>query len=134
MPKFGSKNALFVFFSGRILKHYCHTWNQHLQIYEIWKFCEKTKKPKFGTEKALFRYFLARIFKSSCGIRIQPPQICQIPNFCEKAKWLKFRTKNYKLLSYLKSAPSNFLNSKSSQENKITLTREQRSLILVFLG
>ena len=101
-------------------------------------FVKKQKKPKFGTEKALFRYFLARIFKSSCGIRIQPPQICQIPTFCEKEKWPKFRTKiaffGYKLLSYLKSAPSNFLNSKSSRENKITLTREQRSLILVFLG
>ena len=32
MPKFGIKNALFGYFSARILKNYCYIWNQHPQI------------------------------------------------------------------------------------------------------
>ena len=31
-PKFGTKNALFGFIWGRILKNYCHISNQHPQI------------------------------------------------------------------------------------------------------
>ena len=32
MPKIATKNALFGYFWARILKYYCHIWNQHPQI------------------------------------------------------------------------------------------------------
>ena len=32
MYKFGTKIALFGYFWARILRNYCHIWNQHLQI------------------------------------------------------------------------------------------------------
>ena len=50
MSKFGAKRA-------RILKNYCHIWNQHLQFGGTAKFCEETKMPKFETKNALFGYF-----------------------------------------------------------------------------
>ena len=60
------------------------------------------------------------ILKHYCHIWNQHPQICLIGKFCQKTKMHKFGTKNVffgyfwvnflkKLLSYLKSAPSNFL-------------------------
>ena len=50
MPKYKTKSALFGYFRVRILKNYCHTWNQHLRISVIVKFCEETKMAKFGTK------------------------------------------------------------------------------------
>ena len=39
MPKFGTKNALFGYFSyGWNLKNYCHIWNQHPGICQKWVF------------------------------------------------------------------------------------------------
>ena len=38
-------------------KNYCNISNQHPQICQIAKFCEKTKMPKFGTKNALFGFF-----------------------------------------------------------------------------
>ena len=43
MPKFGTKNGLFGYFSDRILKKYCHVWNQQPQICQIATFREKLK-------------------------------------------------------------------------------------------
>ena len=57
MPKFGAKTTLSGYFLARILKNYCHIWNQHIQINEIAKFCEETKMPKFETKNVLFGYF-----------------------------------------------------------------------------
>ena len=74
MPKFGTKSALFGYFWARILKNYCHIWDQHPQICQKWvfnsyskfqclrisviaKFCEETKMPKFGTKNALLGIF-----------------------------------------------------------------------------
>ena len=60
-PKFGTKNALFGFIWGRILKNYCHISDQHPQICQIPKFCETVERPNFGTKNVLFGYFWARI-------------------------------------------------------------------------
>ena len=60
MPKFGTKNTLFRYFWVRILKNYCHIWNQHLRICLTAKFCEETKMSKFGTKNAISGYFLTK--------------------------------------------------------------------------
>ena len=96
MPKFGSKSALFGYFWARILKDYCHIWNQHLRISIIAKFCEETKMRKFGAKNALYWYFWPKM--PFLGIFRQ--------------EFLK------KLLSYLKSAPSNLSDCKIWQKNK----------------
>ena len=36
MPKFGTKNALFAYFWARILKTYCHIWNQYPRKCQKW--------------------------------------------------------------------------------------------------
>ena len=36
--EFGTKNAWFGYFWARILKIYCHIWNQHPQIGQKWVF------------------------------------------------------------------------------------------------
>ena len=54
MPKTGSKNALFVYFWARILKHCFHISNRHYEICLTEKFCEKLKKPEFWTKNPLF--------------------------------------------------------------------------------
>ena len=133
MPKFGAKNVLFRYFWPRILKNYCHIWNQHLQIYLIAKFCKKAKVPKFGTKNALswillryFGYFWARIWKNYCHIWNQHARNCLIAEFSKKTKKSKFGTKNAsfeyiwakiskKQLQYLK-VPSNLSNCKILQK------------------
>ena len=52
MPKFGIKNVLFGNFWVRILKNYCHSWNQHLQSSVTAKFSEEAKMSKFGTKNS----------------------------------------------------------------------------------
>ena len=86
MSKFGSKSAFFEYFLDRILKNYYHIWNQHLGISVTTKFCEETKMLKIGTKNALYGYSWPRM----PYLGIFGPEI-----------FLK------KLLSYLKSAPSN---------------------------
>ena len=56
-----NENALFGYFWDRVLKNYCHIWNQHLWISVIAKFHEETKMPKFGTKNALFGYFRPKL-------------------------------------------------------------------------
>ena len=104
IPKFGTKSALFWYFSARVLKHYCHIWNQHLRSSVIAKFCEETKMPNFGTKNTLLGYFWPKMFylnifgqefqKSFRHFWNQHPQICLIAKFCEKPKITKFGTKN----------------------------------------
>ena len=88
------QNALFGYFWSRILKNYCHIWNQHPQSCLISQFREKTKMPKFGTKNVLFGYFWSRISKNYCHIWNQHPQICLIVKFREKTEMPKFGTKN----------------------------------------
>ena len=59
----GTENALFRYFSARILKNYYHILGENSGICEIAKFCEKTSFPKFVTKNALFGSFWARILK-----------------------------------------------------------------------
>ena len=56
--KFGTKNALFVYFWAEILKNYsCNIGNQTCQICLIAKFNANKKFLKFGTKNALFGFF-----------------------------------------------------------------------------
>ena len=86
MPKFGTKNAWFMYFWAGIWKQYCHIWNQYPRICLVAKFSKKAKKPKFGTKNAWFMYFWAGIWKQYCHIWNQHPRICLIanlgPNMC----------------------------------------------------
>ena len=61
MPKFGTKSAFFGCFWARILKNYCHIWNQHLRNSVIAKFSEETKMPKFRTKNAIFANFWPKV-------------------------------------------------------------------------
>ena len=72
-PKVWSKNALFGYFSARVLKNCCHNWNQHPHFFQIGKFCGKSKMPKFGSKNVLFGHFWARILKISylCIFRLE---------------------------------------------------------------
>ena len=101
-------------------------WNQHPRICLIARFRKKIKS-KFGTKNALFGYFWTRIWKSYCRVWNQQPRICLIAKFCKKQKLLNLgQKKSYlgtfaleffkKLLSYLKSAPSNLSNCEISQK------------------
>ena len=94
--------------------------------------------PKFGTKNALFDYFYARFLKDYCHISNQHPRISLYPDFAKKQKCLYLRSKmsylsifdrkclimvflssNFKkLMSYLKSAPSNLSNCKVLRRNK----------------
>ena len=96
MPKFGTKSALFGYFWAGILKNYCHIWNHHLRISVTVKLCEEIKIAKFGTQNNLFGYFSPNMpYMGIFGARILR-----------------------KLLSYLKSAPSNLSICKFSRKNK----------------
>ena len=91
---FLTKNALLSIFSARILKNYCHIWNQHPKIFLFAKFHEKAKLHKFGTRNALFGYVSDRILKNYCQIWNQPHRIFLIAKFREKTKIHTFGTKN----------------------------------------
>ena len=122
MPKFVTKNALSGLFCARLLKSYCPFWNQHLHIYQIAKFREKTKMTKFGTKNVLIGNFWARISKSYCHIWNQHTKIWQIAKFREKSKVSKFASKNAWCWYFcgrilMKSAPSNLSNCKILQKN-----------------
>ena len=55
--KVGAQNFLFEYFWDRIFKNYCLIWNEHPQICQIVKFCEKAKMLQFGKKNALLGYF-----------------------------------------------------------------------------
>ena len=57
MPKFGTKNAWFMYFWAGIWKQYCHIWNQPPGICLIAKYRGMIKMCKFGTKISLFVYF-----------------------------------------------------------------------------
>ena len=93
MPKFGTKNALFGYFWVRILKNYCHIWNQHPQICLFPKFRGKTNILKFETKNAWFGYFWTGIWKQYCHIEIRALEFVRLQNFAKKQKCLNFGTK-----------------------------------------
>ena len=128
MPKFGTKIALFAYFWARILKKDCQIWNQHSQICLFAKSHEIAKMSKFWGKNAWFIYLRTGIWKKApsnlskckkhCHIWNQHAWICLNVKYCEIMKMPKFGTKSAlfryfwvrilkKLLSYLKSAPSN---------------------------
>ena len=95
MPKFETKDALFGYFWGRILKNYCHISNQHPQIFLIAKFYQENKCSNLRPKYALFKYFWCRIIKNYIHISNQHSQICLIVIFCKKQpKMRKSETKD----------------------------------------
>ena len=128
MPKFGTTNTLFWYFWASILKHYCLIWYRHPQVSLFADFHEKTRMPKNRSKNALFGYFGDRILKHCFHIWNRHYRIFLTKKICEKQiAWiwhqkclvLVFLGWNFKtLLSYLKSAPSNFMYYKISQKNK----------------
>ena len=84
---------------------------------------------KFWNKSALFGYFYVGILKNCSRIWNQNPEICLFAKSHEKIKIPKFRTKSSlfgyfwawilkKLLSFLKSAPSNLSISKILRKKK----------------
>ena len=76
------KNTLFGYFWARILKNYCHIWNQHPQVCQFGKFCEKTM-PKFGTKNTC-EIFGLELKKKRSHIWSQHSRICLITKFRKK--------------------------------------------------
>ena len=106
MLRFGTKCGLFEYFWPTVLyldifglefkKNYCDISSQHLWICLIAKDCEIIKMPTFGTKSALFGYFWPKtLYLDIFGLEF-------------------FK----KLLSYLKSAPSNLRYCKILWRNK----------------
>ena len=118
MPKFGTKDALFRYF--RAGKKHCDIWNQHSWISLIIKFDPKLKIFKFGTKNTCFGYLWSGIV--IVIFEINTLEFVLLQSFMKKWKFLNlgqkylisiFLGKNLKkILSYLKSAPSNFSNRK----------------------
>ena len=152
MPKFGTKSALFGYFWARILKNYCHIWNQHPRITVIAKFCKKTnclnlrpKMPYFGIfdQKCHSLVFLGKNFNFIVTFEISTFKFVYLQNFTRKQKCLNLGPKmpnrvfldwNLKtILSYLKLAPPNLPNYKISRKNKNAKIWDQKCLIWVFL-
>ena len=114
MPKLTTKNAIFGYFWpknilpryfwARILKNHCQTWNEHLPICLIAKFCKDTKMAKFGSKYAIFGYFWPKLSyfgivgqdfqKSYCHISNQHTGICLFAKLHEKTKMFKFGTES----------------------------------------
>ena len=87
-----------------------------LEFALLQRFVQKINILKFGTKNARFPYIGGEIWKYFCHISNQRPRICLLTKFGAKIKIVKFGTKNAWfglkiILSYLKSAPSNLLNS-----------------------
>ena len=120
MPKFGTKDALFWYF--RAGKKHCDIWNQRSWISLIIKFDPKLKIFKFGTKNTCFGYLWSEFEKNIVIFEINTLEFVLLQSFMKKWKFLNlgqkylisiFLGKNLKkILSYLKSAPSNFSNWK----------------------
>ena len=118
MPKFGTKDALFRYFGAG--KKHCDIWNQRSWISLIIKFDPKLKIFKFGTKNTCFGYLWSGIV--IVIFEINTLEFVLLQSFMKKWKFLNlgqkylisiFLGKNLKnILSYLKSAPSNFSNGK----------------------
>ena len=102
MPKFGTKNGLLGYFWARILKSYCHIWNQHPRICLIAKICEKTKMPKFGTKGALLLSYLksAPWNFSNCKIRWWPHNDLRDQGKQQVHYWHSYESHKYLLLTF----------------------------------
>ena len=120
MLTFRTKKCSILVFSGKNSKKplsYLKSTPSNLSDCKVW--C-KIKILKFETKNALFWYFWAGIWKTCCHIRNQHPQIRLTANLAKKQKCLNLKLKMCdrvfldwnlkKILSYLKSAPSNWSN------------------------
>ena len=93
MPKFGTKNNLFVYLWAGILRNYCDIWNQRICLTE--NICTKIKISKIETKKkkASFGYFWAGTSRNYCRISIQIPRICLTTKCHAKMKLLNLEPK-----------------------------------------
>ena len=124
-----TKNTFFwIFLDWNSKKSLSYLKSTHSNLSKCKVWC-KTKIHKFGTKNVSFGYFWTGSWKWYCYIWNQHPRIFLIANFREIMKMPKFGTKNAscgyfwarilkKLLSYLKSAPSNLSNCKILRKNK----------------
>ena len=124
-----------------MFKNHSHIWNQRPRIYFTGKCGAKKKEKKkkhlkFRTKNTRFFFWEGgggqrgtRIWKYYCRIWNRHYQISLTAKFLEIIKMPKFGTKNHllayfwatickKLLSYLKSAPSNLFNCKIYWKNE----------------
>ena len=85
---------------------------------------KKEKMPKFGNKNALFPYFWGSIFKSYIRIHITKSNLFE----CFLGKIFE------KVLSYLKSTPSNSSNSKISWKLRKCLNLRPKMLYLCIFG
>ena len=130
MPKFGTKNAFFEYFCRRILEKLLLPLKPAPSTLSKCKISLKNENAYIWDQKRLSRYFWASILKSYCHIWNQHRQNSLTAKFPKKMKMPKFGTKSallryfwakmfLKLLSYLKSVPSNLSNCKiSKNKNK----------------
>ena len=85
MHKFGTKNPLFGYLWGRILKNYCHIWNENPQISQIPKFLEKTKKRlNLGQKMPYLGIFRPELWKSIVIFEIRTLKFVKLENFVKK--------------------------------------------------
>ena len=79
----------------KIIKNYCHIWNQPPRMCLIAKFRKKTQKCLNLGPKMSYLGILGQTFQKTIVIsEISLPQICLIWEFCQKKEMSKFGTKN----------------------------------------
>ena len=115
------KCLIWVFFDWTLKRILSYLKSAHSDLYN-WKLSRKKKMPKFWSKNALF---WGTILKKYCHILNQHPRFWPTAKFGDKKKKMtKVGTKSTlfgyfeagilkKLLSYLKSTPSNLPNSKN---------------------
>ena len=115
------KCLIWVFFDWNLKRILSYLKSAHSDLYN-WKLSSKKKMPKFWSKNALF---WGTILKKYCHILNQHPRFWPTAKFGDKKKKMtKVGTKSTlfgyfeagilkKLLSYLKSTPSNLPNSKN---------------------
>ena len=97
MPKLGNKSALFGYFWAKLLKNYCHIWNQHPQICLFPKFREKKKQKKkqtkFWTKSVLIGFSALEFSKTIAIFEINTHKFVHLEKFSKKQKCLNLGQK-----------------------------------------
>ena len=129
MPKFRTKNALFVHFWTGTRKKYCHIWNKHPRICLNVTFCEKTKMSKFLTKNALFRYFWDRILKTIVIFEIDTLEFAN----CQKWVFNSYSEFSYRVRFYWRSISLNINSTLNINplENSTWIISKLRALISI---
>ena len=97
MPKFCSRNALFLYFWEGIWKEYLKSAPSNLSNCKILR----KKKSLIWAKNALFGYFWAKIWKVYCHTWNLDPRTCLIAKYYEIIKMPKFGTKECLICVFL---------------------------------